>query len=53
MRVNLLGIPAKTCLCIFVNLGQWQWYDRHGHGVPVFEGSKNGVAWILTSCVME
>ena len=55
MRVNLLGIPAKTGRCFFCNS------RPGGNGttgmamaVPVFEGSKNGVTWILTySCVME
>ena len=33
--------------------GRRQWYGRYGRmAVPVFEGEKNGVAWILT-CVIE
>ena len=55
MGVNLLGILAKKTDLRFLQL----WVSGNGTtgmamAVPVFEGSKNGVAWILTySCIME
>ena len=54
MRVNLPDIPTKTGLCFLQLLVSGNGMTGMAMAVPVFEGSRNGVAWILTdSCIIE
>ena len=45
---------CKNRPVFFATPGQWNGTAGMALAVPVFEGSKNGIAWILTyPCVME